>query len=179
MYEDPRRAVVEVIARLGRETQLHLDERYRHFRITDGVIIAISLILVILAMFNVYYVRVLYKDLDGIVSNMESMHSHLISVNSDMAVITTHMDSFEQHMDHMVPIEHHMASLAETMPKVRAHMNGIAGNMGSIRHSMEQVGRGMTVIDQRAGAMTGGVSLMRENMGQFARPVGGMMPFLP
>ena len=35
MTEDSRRGIVEVIARLGRETQLHLDERHRHFRITD------------------------------------------------------------------------------------------------------------------------------------------------
>jgi len=67
MTEDPRRAVIEVIARLGRETQLHIDERYRHFRITDSVILIISLLLVILAVFNVYYVRVLYQDLNGIV----------------------------------------------------------------------------------------------------------------
>ena len=38
MGEDPRRAIVEVMARVGRETQYHLDERERHFRITDGVI---------------------------------------------------------------------------------------------------------------------------------------------
>lgn len=53
MREDPRRAVVQVIARLGRETQLHLDERYRHFRITDGVLLFTSVLLVILAVFNV------------------------------------------------------------------------------------------------------------------------------
>ena len=60
---DPRTPIVQVMARLGRETQLHLDERHRNFKITDKVILVISLLLVLLASVNVYYVRVLYRDL--------------------------------------------------------------------------------------------------------------------
>ena len=179
MTEDPRRAVVEVIARLGRETQLHLDERHRHFRITDGVIIAISLLLAILAVVNVYFVRVLYEDLDGIVSTMESMHNHLVDVDGDMSVITKHMASFDRHMNHMGPIEAHVSALADKLPIVRAHMHGISGDMQTMNQSMELVGRGMTVIDQRVHAMTGGVANMRENVRQIARPIGGMLPFMP
>jgi len=178
MREDPRRAIVEVIGRLGRETQLHLDERHRHFRITDGVILITSVLLVVLAVFNVYYVRLLYQDFNGIVSNMISMHDHLVDVDKDMMVITGHMASFEGHMEHMGPINDHMSSMATTMPKVRAHMNGIAGDMNTIEQSMGLVGRGMGVIDQRVHAMTGGVAHMRENVGQIARPMGGMMPFM-
>lgn len=179
MREDPRRAVVEVIARLGRETQLHLDERHRHFRITDVVILATSMLLVVVAVFNVYYVRLLYQDFNGIVSNMDSMHSHLVDVDGDMAAITAHMAAFEGHMGHMEFINSHMASLANTLPKVRAHMNGITDDMGNVEQSMELVGRGMSVIDQRVHAMTGGVANMRQNVSQIARPMGNMMPFMP
>jgi hypothetical protein len=179
MAEDPRRAIIEVIARLGRETQLHLDERYRHFRITDGVILLTSLLLVILAVFNVYYVRVLYKDLDTTVSNMESMHGHLILVNDDMGLITGHMAAFEKHMGHMEPINENMAALTKTLPQVRANMDLIAGEMGSIEQSMGLVGQGMGIIDQRVHVMSGGVAIMRENVRQIARPMGGMMPFMP
>ena len=177
--EDPRRAVVEVIARLGRETQLHLDERHRHFRITDGIILITSVLLVILAVFNVYYVRLLYQDFNGIVANMISMHDHLVDVDKDMTVITGHMASFEHHMQYMEPINTHMISIAGAMPRVRAHMDGIASNMGHIEQSMELVGRGMGIIDQRVHAMVGGVAHMRENVTQIARPMGGMMPFMP
>lgn len=179
MREDPRRAVVEVIGRLGRETQLHLDERHRHFIITDGVIIVISLLLVVLAVFNIYHVRLLHQDFNDIVSNMDSMHDHLVDVDEDMMVITGHMASFEGHMEHMEPINAHMASLANTLPKVRAHMHGITGDMGNIEQSMELVGRGMGIIDQRVHAMTGGVANMRANVNQIARPMGNMMPFMP
>jgi hypothetical protein len=179
MSEDPRRAIVEVMARLGRETQFHLDERHRHFRITDGVILVTSLLLVVVAVFNVYYVRLLYQDFNGIVSNMDSMHKHLVNVDADIAVITHHMASFEGHMEHMGPINAYMGSLATTLPKVRAHMHGIAGDMATIEESMGLVGRGMGVIDQRVHGMTGGVAVMRENVGQIARPMGNMMPFMP
>jgi methyl-accepting chemotaxis protein len=179
MTEDPRRAVVEVIARLGRETQLHLDERYRHFRITDGVILLTSLLLVILAIFNVYYVRVLYKDLDTTVSNMESMHSHLIQVTADMGLITKHMASFDEHMAHMEPINGNMASLTKTLPQMRADMRVIANEMTTIEQSMGVVGQGMGIIDQRVHLMNGGVAVMRENVRQISRPMGGMLPFMP
>lgn len=179
MREDPRRAIVEVIGRLGRETQLHLDERHRHFRITDGVIVVTSVLLVVLAVFNIYYVRLLYQDFNGIVSNMDSMYSHLMNVDEDMVVITQHMASFEGHMEHMVPINDHMASMATSLPKVGAHMHGITGNMTNVEQSMELVGRGMSVIDQRMGAMLGGVSHMRANVNQIARPMGAMVPFMP
>jgi hypothetical protein len=179
MTEDPRRAIVEVMAKLGRETQFHIDERHRHFRITDAIILATSMVLVVVAVFNVYYVRLLYQDFNGIVANMDSMHHHLVNVDADMAVITGQMAAFEGHMGHMEPINAHMTSLADTLPRVRAHMNGIAGDMSSIEQSMELVGRGMGVIDQRVHGMTGGVAVMRENVGQIARPMGNMMPFVP
>jgi len=179
MVEDPRRAVVEVIARLGRETQLHLDERYRHFRITDGVILLTSLLLVVLAVFNVYYVRVLYQDLDATVGNMESMYNHLVDVDKDMGVITGHMAAFDNHMNHMEPIKDHMGSIANTMPKVRGDMQVIGGGMTTMEESMGLVSRGMNIIDHRVHMMNGGVGVMRENVRQIARPMGGMMPFMP
>lgn len=179
MAEDPRRAVVEVIARLGRETQLHLDERHRHFRITDAVIVSISLLLVILAVFNVYYVRILYNDLDGIVCTMENMYAHIRQVDEDMAIIAGQMQTFDRHTAHMVAINDHMNSLSRTMPTIRSEMGAITSDTGNIQQSMDLVARGMTIIDQRVHLMTGSVAVMRENVGQFARPMGGMMPFMP
>jgi len=179
MTEDPRRAVVEVIARLGRETQLHLDERYRHFRITDGVTVTISLLLVILAVFNVYYVRILYNDLNGIVDNMEAMYAHLRDVDADMAVIAVKMEAFDRHTSHMAAINDHMVSLAGTLPSVRSNMGDITASTANIQQSMDVVARGMVIIDQRVNLMTGSVAVMRENVGQFARPMGNMMPFMP
>lgn len=179
MREDPRRAIVQVIARLGRETQLHLDERYRHFRITDAVIIIISLLMVVLAVFNVYYVRVLYVELNGIVANMDTMDDHLRGIDDDMSVITQRMDAFDGHIAHMEPIHDDMETLADILPEIRSSMHGISQDMTGIEQSMGLVGEGMGVIDQRVYLMTSGVATMRQNVRQIARPFGGVGSFLP
>jgi len=179
MREDPRRAIVQVIARLGRETQLHLDERYRHFRITDAVLIVTSMLLVILAVFNVYYVRVLYEDLNGIVGNMAHMHDRLRSVDEDMGVITAEMDTFEEHIDHMEPIHANMTDLTKIMSRIRTSMDSITRDMAGVEQSVSLVGEGMGIIDQRVYLMTGGVATMRQNVRQIARPFGQMGSFLP
>jgi len=179
MSEDPRRAVVQVIARLGRETQLHLDERYRHFRITDGVILVTSVLLVILAVFNVYFVRILYEDFNGIVTSMDSMHNRLRSIDTDMSNITERMGTFNEHIDHMEPIHANMKTLVDIISEIRTSMDSITGNMAGIEQSMALVGEGMGIIDQRVYLMTGGVATMRQNVRQIARPFGNMGAFLP
>jgi len=177
--EDPRRAIVEVMAKLGRETQFHIDERHRHFQITDAVIIALSLVLVILAIFNVYYVTVLYKDLRGTVSNMEAMYTKLRDVDDDMKVITKHFASFDVHMQRMTPINTDVGSLANMLPEVRGHMDSIAGEMTTIQGEMDLVRQAMGNMDQTLKAMGSGVLIMRSNAWQLAQPMGMMNSILP
>ena len=179
MSEDPRRAIIAVMARLGKETQLHLDERHRHFKVTDAVIIVVSFLLVVLAIFNIYYVRVLYKDLDGIVSNMDSMYHHLITVDSNMTVIADSMEQFDTHIRHMTPIQHNISNLAESLPRVRFDMDMITGDMSSIERDMGLIGGAMGFMGHRMQQMRGGMSVMRGNMGQMANPMGVMNPVLP
>jgi len=177
--EDPRRALVEVIQRLGRATQLHLDERHRHFRITDIVIITTSLMLLVGAAFDVYHARVLYQDFNEIIEDMYSMHDHLVGVDTDMANITGNMKSFEEHMGHMDNINARMASMAQIMPQIRGNTQALAGEMASVEGHMDRVGQAMGILDSRIHAMTGGVGIMRNHMGQFARPMTSIAPFLP
>jgi hypothetical protein len=179
MAEDPRRAIVEVMARVGRATQFHIDERYRHFQITDLVTLIISVLLIVLAAWNVYHVRILYKDMDGIVGNMESMYGHLRDVDADMSLITRQMLAFDRHTSHMEGINTHMKELSASMPQIRANMTAMTRDTSSIEKNMALVSQAMILVDQRVHLMGGGVAGMRENMRQFARPMGGMMPFAP
>lgn len=179
MIDDPRRPIIAVMARLGRETQLHLDERDRHFRITDSVIIAISLILVVLAVFNVYYVKIVYTDLDGIVSNMDSMYRNLERVDADMNDIAARVGQFTDHLDHMEPITKSVTEMALVIPSVRLDMQSVTGTMQLIEQDMGMLGQNMMSIDQRVQQMTGGVALMRVNVRQIANPMSKMNPFLP
>lgn len=179
MADDVRRMVVEAVGRLGRETQLHLDERYRHFWITNLLIIIISIFLVVVAIFNVYYIRVLYQDLNGIVFNMDSMHTHLRVVKGSMDEITDLVESFDQHMTHMDQINLHTASMSTSLPRIATAMNQMSGEVHAIRNEMGVMQGAMVNIDQRLVHMIGSVATMRENVRQIAKPMGVMNPFMP
>lgn len=179
MADDPRRGIVEVMARLGQATQYHIDERHRHFHITDLVIYVTSALLVVLAVFNIYYVRILYTNLTGIVANMDSMHQRLKVTEEDMSIVAGHMATIDGKMQFMDPIHGHMVSLARTMPGIRVDMHEIAGDVGTIEREMAVLGQGMVVIETRTREMLGPVSTMRENVRQFGGPMGVMNPFMP
>lgn len=177
--EDPKRIVVEVVGRLGRETQIHLDERHHHFRITNLVIIAMSVVLMVLAVFNIYYIHILYQDLSGIVNSMDSMHTNLKDVRGNMVNISGKMNSISRNITHMDQINTHTASLTKTLPRISGTMHQMTGEMNTINSEMSQLGIGMINIDQRFGQMTGGVAVMRENVRQISRPMGSMNPAMP
>ena len=179
MAEDSRRAWVEVIARLGRETQLHIDERYRHFRITDLVTIVVSVLLAVLALFNISYIQVLYNDLQEIVVAMDSMYGKLRGIDGDMAAIAQQMDSMDWRIANMEPIAAHMTSIGSNMPRIGDAMDAITTHVGTIDREMAPLGHGMLVIDQRVHSMLGGVSGIRNSVHQFAGPMGAMNPFMP
>ncbi len=177
--EDPRRAIVEVIQRLGRATQLHLDERHRHFRITDIVLITASLLILGGAAFDVYHARLLYQDFNEIITDMYAIHDHLIGVDNDMADITINMQAFDSHMTHMDNMNDRMKSMAATMPRIRENTRLMAGDMSSVEENMRLVGDAMLILDTRIHNMLGGVGIMRSHMNQFSRPMSAFTPFMP
>jgi uncharacterized protein YoxC len=171
MQSDSKRVWIQVIARLGRETQFHLDERYRHFKITDGIIVVVSIFLAVLAIFNVYYVWVLSQNLNGIVSNMDSMHQNMQVIKEDMINITDRVSSFDRDMQHMDKITENMGALSISMTSVSASMGGISGSMQTIDQDMHLLSRGMSNIDGRFVTMTNNVSVMRHNTRKIAEPM--------
>lgn len=179
MAADPKKLFVEVVGRLGRETQLHLDERHHHFRITDMVLMGVSALLIVLAAFNVYYIYVLYQDLNGIVNNMDSMHNNLKEVNYNMAVITGKVGDIDEHLAHMDRINVQTESLAKSMPRISGAMSELNTEVGTIQSDVTLMNGAMTNISTRMGEMTGGVSVMRENVRQISRPMGFMNPMMP
>ena len=177
--EDPRRAIIEVMARLGKETQMHIDERERHFDITDFVTIVVSILLVILAIFNIYYVRVLYEDLNGIVTSMESIHNNIENVNSEMIAISKTIEAFDAHVEHLNSINSSVTNMAVIFPKVRKKMGGMKDDMTSIDHDMGLMSNAMTNIDQKMHHMKSGMSLIRHNVRAISGPMGFMNRMMP
>ncbi|MES9876019.1 MAG: translation initiation factor 2 [Candidatus Sedimenticola sp. PURPLELP] len=179
MAAEPKRIFVEVVGRLGRETQFHLDERHHHFRITDLVLMGVSALLIIMAVFNVYFIYVLYQDLNGIVNNMDSMHNNLKEVNVNMAVITGKVGDMDEHLAHMDRIDVQTQSLAQSMPRISGAMSELNTEVATINTDVGLMNGAMSNISHRMGEMTGGVSVMRENVRQISRPMGFMNPMMP
>ncbi|MCU7959612.1 MAG: translation initiation factor 2 [gamma proteobacterium symbiont of Bathyaustriella thionipta] len=178
-HTDPRRTFVEMVGRLSRKTQMHLDEQQRHVEINKIIVFSISVLLIVVAAFNMYFIKVLYQDLNGIVDNMDSMHTNMLEVSKAMNSITDNVESFEIHMRDMDQITRHTGSMAQMLPSISNNMSSMAGNMNTIDNNMGKMSRGMTVIDQRFGQMTGGVANMRHSVRQISRPMGVMNPFFP
>ncbi len=176
---DPRRPIVEVMARIGRETQITLDEREHHFRITDTVIVVISILLVVLAVFNLYYVRVLYKDLDRIVGNMESMVTRLNRVDHDMGLVVGYVAAFETHMQQMTPITGHVVQMTGRLPSMREDMSLMAESMRLINQDMSLLRQAVGTITPNMMQMTGNIARMRQDVRLIADPMGAFNPVLP
>jgi len=176
---DPRRPIIEVMARIGRETQLTMDEREQHFKITDTVVVAISVLLIVLGIFNIYYVRVLYEDMDQIVATMESMLSKLNRVDADMVVVADRVDAFDRHMQHMASITGHVTSVTRRLPEMREDMVSMALNMRIINQDMTQLRGAVGTITPSMVQMTNNISLMRHDVYQIAKPMGSLNPVLP
>jgi len=179
MSEDPKRLLVEMVGRLGRETQMHLDERHHHFRINKLIVVVISFLIMVIAVFNIYYVSILWKDLGGIVDSMDSMHTNMQIVSGKMEHMTNNVKSFELYMRHMDHINLHTSSMAKIFPEITENMHDMTTNIVQMESDMQPMTHGMISIDQHFAQMTLGVSAMRHHVKQISRPMGAMNPFMP
>ena len=176
---DPRKPIVEVMARLGRETQFHLDERHRHFKITDAVIIGISIFLVVLAVMNIYFVRILYGDLEGIVANMENIYVNMKRVDDDMTAITANVIMLDEHMESMSTITRDTGHLADAMPAIRGSLTAMREDTTNMRVDMQRTREAMHGVRDKMHTVTGGMSNIRRSVREISRPMGVVAPFMP
>jgi hypothetical protein len=179
MPQKEKRMFIDMVGRLSWETQLHLDERQHHFYINKLIVLIISVILMILAGINVYYVAVLYEDLNGIVDNMDSMHGNMKKVSKRMVRITDNVKEFEHYMRRMDNIVHNTGEMASMMPSISSSMHQMEAEIAVMDQDMGQMATGMSHIDRRFERMTQGVTIMRVHVREIARPMGSLNPFMP
>jgi uncharacterized protein YoxC len=179
MQDDPRRAIVEVMARLGRETQLHVDERHKHFKITDKVIRYISILLLIVAVVNVSLVWLLSTSLDTIVNNMDSMRSRLVVIDDDMQYISTTVGKFDEHTAYMHTIANNIGSITTNLPLIRLNTDSFTISMQSIDKDMESMKKSIGDIGGNMRGITNTMVGLEYNVRQFSKPMGSMNSILP
>lgn len=176
---DPRRPIIEVMARLGRETQITLDEREQHFKITDAVTIVVSILLIVLAVFNIYFVKILYQDLDNIVVTMEGMVTKLDRVDKDMVQVAARVAAFDKHMQHMTSVTEHITAVTGRLPKMRKDMVRMALNMNLINIDMAPLRQAVSSISPSMVQMARTISIMRHDVHELSKPIGSMNSVLP
>ncbi|WP_456449038.1 translation initiation factor 2 [Thiolapillus sp.] len=179
MAQKEKRMFIDMVGRLSWETQLHLDERQHHFHINKIIVVIISVILIVLAGINVYYVAVLYQDLNGIVNNMDSMHGNMKKVSKRMIHITDNVKEFEHYMRRMDNIVHNTGEMAGMMPSISSSMHQMEADITVMDADMGRMATGMSHVDQRFQHMTQGVAVMRVHVREIARPMGSLNPFMP
>lgn len=179
MQDDPRRAIVEVMARLGRETQLHIDERHKHFKITDKVIKRISILLLVVAFINVYLVWVLSRNMDGIVNNMDSMRNYLTKIDDDMTEIAITVEQFDNHITYMHVIANNIGNMTSSLPLIRINMDSMTESMQSIDHDMGGMKASVDDIGLNMYHMTSGMTGMEYNVRQLSKPMSVLNPIFP
>jgi len=179
MAQKEKRMFIDMVGRLSWETQLHLDERQHHFYINKIIVIIISVLLMILAGINVYYVAVLYEDLNGIVDNMDSMHGNMQKVSRRMIHITDNVKKFEHYMQRMDSIVRNTGEMAGMMPSISSSMHQMEADIAVMDADMARMAAGMSHVDKRFEHMTQGVAIMRVHVREIARPMGSLNPFMP
>ncbi len=179
MADEEKQLFIDMVGRLSWETQLHLDERHHHFYVNKVIIVLISIFLVVLAVINVYYVAILYRNLNGIVDNMDAMHTHMQRVSARMSHVTDTVEKFETYMRHMDEIEKSTRAMAAMMPSIRGSMGDIREEIAGMDVDMGRMSAGMEHIDRRFRHMADGVGVMRFHVWTISRPMGAMNPLLP
>lgn len=177
--DDPRKAIVEVMARLGRETQLHIDERHQHFKVTDTVIKRVSVLLLVVAVINVSLVWVLSSNMDNIVNNMDSMRHKLIEIDEDMTFISQTVDRFDEHTAYMHTIANNIGLMTSNMPLVRINMDSMTDSILMIDKEMEGMKYSISTIDTSMRHMTMGMAGMQYSVRQFSKPMSTLNPIIP
>jgi hypothetical protein len=110
---------------------------------------------------------------------MEAMYRKLRDVDDDMKIITEYFGTFEAHMQYMEPMDANITALARTLPPMRGSIVEMATDMASIDSEMGLVQQAMVNMDQRMGQMGGGITIMRANSWQMAKPMGMMNSIMP
>lgn len=177
--DDPRKAIVEVMARLGRETQLHVDERHRHFKMTDRVISYISILLLVVAMINVSLVWLLSTNMDAIVGNMESMRAKLMIIDNDMNYISTTVSQFDEHTAYMHTITSNIGEITTHLPQIRLHTDELTLNMQSIHGDVNAMTGSIGSINGNMRVISNTLVGMEQNVREFSRPMGVLNPVFP
>jgi len=167
------------LTKLENEAERHRGARFYHMRRTNIWVRFVTIVTVILTLFNAYYISNLYDHFLSIVDNVSSLNHKVVNISSDMISLTETMEKFDSHLTVMPVIDDSVASMAQ-------HTTDMSINVADMLHDLETMNQDMDLIysaihgvNNNFGNMVQGIHLMSGNVRQMSRPMGFMNKFLP
>jgi GTP1/Obg family GTP-binding protein len=157
----------------------HVTERRKGFRITNIMVIIVSILLFLIATINMYYLYYFYDDTIRIIKTTHSLDNTVLKITRSMKNMNENMAKFNKHMDSMPAVYENMASMSHLLPKMNSSMLSIKTDMQNMNHVMVFVNRDIQLIDFHLYSMTGKVRHIGGNMNQLAKPMGMFNGILP
>lgn len=157
----------------------HVQERRRNFRVTNLIVGVISAFILIIAVFNLYYIYDFYMETMKIVNNIHDLDDTVKIISSDMQVITQSMTEFNKHMSSMQGITQDVQAMSGQLPLMQQSLGGIYGDMSALNRSMGQINQSMLSIDNDLKHMSGNVGQMGRSIYEMSVPMSKFNSVLP
>jgi len=171
--------VSSCLYRLEHISDHHVKERRRHFRITNIIVAIISAFILIIAVFNLYYIYDFYKETMNIVTTIHDLDDTVKVISLSMDQVTVSMGNMKNDMTYMQGVYVDVSAMSDTMPLMQDNMAILRVDMGAMNQSMQQISTDMYAIDYHLKSMSGNVTQMEHNIYDMARPMGKFNDILP
>jgi|GEM_PF-3115837 len=171
--------VSSCLFRLEHISDHHVKERRRHFRVTNMIVAIISSLILIIAVFNLYYIYDFYKETMHIIQNIHDLDDTVKIISVSMDQVTTSMGNMKDDMNHLQGVYGDVSSMSGTMPTMQENMSALTSDMVHLNQSMHHISSDMQVIDFHLKSMSGNVTQMEHNIYDMARPMGKFNDVLP
>ncbi|MFK5893222.1 MAG: hypothetical protein QM504_08385 [Pseudomonadota bacterium] len=171
--------VSSTLHKLEHVSDHHVQERRKHFRVTNFFVFIVSALLMIIAIVNMFYLYGFYQNTLRIIKTTHALDNTVIDISKSMNKIKQSMGKFNTHMSSMEGVYSDVSSISSVMPDMQKSMSSFQSNMNKMNRVMEFVNRDIQLIDFHLKGMTNSVSNLGSDMYKIARPMGmfnGMLP---
>lgn len=163
--------VASTLHKLEHVSNFHVKERRKHFRITNIIVIGISLLLFFIALVNVFFLYDFYKSTMKIIGITHDLDNTVVQITSQMDDINHTLAKYNQHMGHMKGMYEDINSISTVMPSMSSNLSDIQYSVMGMNSVMKFVNKDIHLIDVNLQHMTHNVSLMGGNIYQIAKPI--------
>ena len=161
----------------------HIDEHnvagLKRRAITNLLIRGITIMLIILAVVNLYLLLDLDRTMRAIVLSMDEMTGHFSAVSSEMVEVTTHTTNIGEHMNHLPSVEQSMAGINTEMGYMDHSIKSIDYNLTSVNSDLGAIDNNMIELNGRLYHLNYNVGFIRHDMHEISKPARFMNNFLP